>query len=323
MNLEKSVVAKTGFCKPIANPKQVVGSPNDLNAVSAGVISSPNELGSVAKSNLDAPNLITPNAYSDLPPFPDTHGVIQYENDLINSTITSNIGDGSSTVTPNTFDRWVVDSLVAPFAVTDYLLPSNRNVNTFCIGGHNMGGKNLTVSFFTSDTDIPDPANLVGSVVVDNNKPIMFAISDRDVLKVRLLIEGSGGESFYISNVSVGYGLQLQRPVYGGVNPAPLNAVTDYFNNRSESGEWIGRTIRRRGFDSSINMVRITPEWYREYFQPFVESAKTTPFFYSWRPGDYPEDVVYCWTESDIKPSNSGKREFMNLSFPIKCHGYE
>lgn len=320
MNLEKSVVAKTGFCKPIANPKQVVGSPNDLNAVSAGVISSPNDLGSVAKSNLDAPNLITPNAYSDLPPFPETHGRILYNNLMVNAQVTITDGvNGDLTLTPNTFEGWVVDSISGGDAFLEFLLPSNIDIDTLAIGAHNLADDSISYKWQYSSTDGGAYTDIITDTLALTNNPKLTVFTSLNVRKVRLAITGSGG--FKIGVLSGGESLQLQRPKYGGVNPAPLNAVTDYFNNRSEAGEWIGRTIRRRGFESSIDLVRITPTWYRDYFQPFVESAKVAPFFYSWRPEDYPDDVVYCWTDTDIRPSNSGKREFMNVNFRINCHG--
>jgi len=54
--------------------------------------------------------------------------------------------------------------------------------------------------------------------------------------------------------------------------------------------------------------------WYRQYFDPFVKAARTQPFFIAWRHDTFPEDVSYCWTHDDIKPSNMGIKNFMQVS---------
>lgn len=337
MDLENAVVTKTGFCKPIANPvrpiqspndltsknKVVISSPNDISVVNKGVIQSPNDLTEIQKTDISAPNVLTAKPYSDLPPFPETHGRILYDNLLLESTdITANRGAGANlTLTPNTFEGWSATNDITSSTIT-FTLPANVSMDTFCFGAQNLKNKNTTYVFQTSDTTGGSFTSIGSPELVESNSPKM-KIETRDVRRVRLVITGTTGLDFNINLISAGNSLQLQRPMYSGVRPAQLNAVTDYFNNRSESGEWLGRTIRRRGFETSIDMKRITPQWYREYFSPFVESIKTTPFFYSWRPQDYPDDVVYCWTDSDIKPSNSGIREFMDLSFNVNCHGFE
>lgn len=318
MNLENSVVAKAGFCKPIANPKQVIKSPNDLGAKAKGVIDSPNDIDSVVKGQILAPNVLTANAYSDLPPFPETHGRILYENKLISSSVSASEGVNETlTLTPNTFEGWTVSPISGSDAFITFVLPASEDIDTLCVGAHNLNG--LSYKWQAAATLGGAFTDLTPLKLQESNNAIMSTFATVNAREVRLFISGSG--SFKIGVISGGESLQLQRPKYGGVSPSPLNAKVDYFNNRSESGEWVGRSIRRQGFTTALDMVRITPEWYRLYFQPFVESAKTTPFFYSWRPADYPDDVVYCWTESDIKPSNSGKREFMNVSFNINCHG--
>jgi hypothetical protein len=83
--------------------------------------------------------------------------------------------------------------------------------------------------------------------------------------------------------------------------------------NKSERGQWLGRSIIRGGSAGSWSWRHLKADWYRTYFDPFVESARTQPFFIAWRPETYPV-AAYCWTEGDITPSNMGVKDFMQVT---------
>ena len=85
-----------------------------------------------------------------------------------------------------------------------------------------------------------------------------------------------------------------------------------------EGGQWLGRSIIRKGVTTSYQWRHLKAAWYRQYFDPFVKSARTTPFFIAWRPETYPNEVAYAWAKSDIRPSNMGIRDFMEVTLSVE-----
>ena len=113
----------------------------------------------------------------------------------------------------------------------------------------------------------------------------------------------------------------MTRTIFGGHSPITLSAKTEYRNSVSETGQWLGRSIARQGTETEYSFTLVDDLWYRENFQPFVESAKTNPFFIAWRPDLYPDEVAYVWTTEDIKPQNrGGSTRLMNFAFSVEGH---
>lgn len=119
-----------------------------------------------------------------------------------------------------------------------------------------------------------------------------------------------------IGVVRQGVALQITRPIYGGHEPLALSRNTVMRSNRSETGEWMGRTKLRTSRGTSFSWSNINKDWVRTYWVPFQVAAEDEPFFLAWRPVDFPE-VGYCSTPSIDTPSNSGTRGLMTIGFKV------
>jgi len=89
----------------------------------------------------------------------------------------------------------------------------------------------------------------------------------------------------------------------------------------TEGGNIIGTNIRRIGYSSSASWSNLENDWYRTYFQPFVISARTLPFYFAWNLSQYALDVGYCSTDEDITPSYSGTLDYFNVGFDMEAVG--
>jgi hypothetical protein len=296
--LPDSGVASTGFCAPFANPVQPIGAPNSTPASAAATSSAPR----VVTAKAPAPQ--SPNA-----------PIILYQNRLTTASVAVTGGSGGQLVlSPNTFDRW---NFSGSQSIT-FTLPSSTPVDAIGVGAHNLAGRTITADYSTTTDGAFVPFSSASAQT--DNLPALFLNPTVNVRRIRITVSGSGAG--FIGVIYAGLKLQMPHPIYGGHSPLPLNAVTDYFNNRSESGEWIGRQIRRRGFETSVELPRLKPDWYRANFQPFVDSAKENPFFFAWRPVSYPSEVGYCWTDGDIRASNiGGGRPELSVTLSLKAHG--
>jgi hypothetical protein len=287
-----------GGGKPTPNPVLGLAAPIELTVEAAGALS--------------APNILTPIAYSDTPPYPLNHARILYDNLLLTSTVTSTGGTGDSlTLSPNTFERWTLTAA----ANVKYEFSTNVDVDTVCIGAQDFIGETISV-YYSATTG--GSLVLIGSHLVTDTHAVMFHLtSSVSVADLEIRSTGAG----YAGVIYAGEALQMQRPFFSGHTPLPLGAVTDYFSSRTDTGEFIGRQIRRRGYESDASWKHLTDSWYRTYFQPFVESAKINPFFIAWNLLEQDADVGYCWTDADIAPSYMGILDFFEVSMNLKAHG--
>ncbi len=159
----------------------------------------------------------------------------------------------------------------------------------------------------------------IGSVLPNTNQPILFLFESVFATAIRISVTGTP----LIGVVYAGLALQFPMPVIGQHRPLTFGSQTEFTNNVSDSGQWLGRSIIRRALSGSIEWQYMDDSWVRSQFMPFVESAKKRPFFLSWNPAQFPQDCGYCWCNSNIAPSYQGIRDFMSVSIQLEGLGYE
>lgn len=232
---------------------------------------------------------------------------IGYRNILEGGAVSANAGNGL--LTPDTYQRWrpTSDSSITVFATNAGL------VDYVAIGAGFYEGVPLTieVGYLGAYTQV------YNSTPSDNKAIMVLLGSEVNCDAIRITCDAA----CEIGVVYTGLILEMQRPIYGGHTPVVLSAQTEFNNSQSDSGQWLGRTITRRGLTASYDWQLLTQDFVREKFMLFVEHAKTKPFFMAWRPDLYPDDVAYVWTNEDIAPSNrGGGTRFMSVSMNITGH---
>ena len=332
LNLPRAVVTKRGACRPI--PKnglpysapndfysvdaEQAAKPNDVDAINSNAVDAPNDVSAKASNDIDAPNVITQKSYSYAPPFPLKNPRILYETVTDGATATATSGTNPTyAITPNTWERWIFSdsqSLTVQFN-------ENKLIDSVGLGAVQLAGKAVLVEYSTSTTGA-----FVAMQTQAGKDGAMLFLTDGytgfqgfTARRIRITATGSGAGS--IGVIYAGVALQVQQSIYGSVSPMTLSRTTQYENSRTESGEWIGRSIKSKGLTGNLKFDKLFEDWYREYFDPFVSAVRYKPFFYAWRPDKFPSEVAYCWTTGDIKPSNSGggsKR--MSVSFGVEGH---
>lgn len=201
---------------------------------------------------------------------------------------------------PDTAERWRGESSSDTLTIN---LGATRSFNYIGIAAHTLGSEGASV---TVQGEQITPAD---------NRPILLLMEDRSDYQINLNISGGPAS---IGVVYVGRVLEVMRPVYGGHTPGALSRETTLKRSLSRGGQFLGQQIRRKGTSSGLDLANLSPEWYRDRFDPFVEHARRFPFFLAWRPTRFPDEVMYAWAPDDIKPSNSGTRDLMEVSFSVR-----
>lgn len=201
------------------------------------------------------------------------------------------------------------------------ILDDLATVNYMAVYGHNFGSEQVTINFEYSD-DGGSSWSVASPPTIPTSDGVIFREFD-DVQgdRFRLRLEPSGDEYSPLPEAAVlyiGRVLRLERRLYVGHAPLTLSRKQTVTTGRSESGQFLGRTLISTFYETSLTMGNLDPEWYRENFDPFARVAATQPFFWHWRPGDYPEEAGYAWATSDVRPTNQTANGLMQVQFGIQ-----
>lgn len=290
-----------------AETAATVPAPSSKAAQAKATVPTPSAKSAESKAVTPAPSTLTANPATEVaPPFPLNHARILYENVLqsYNSiTDTGPTGTAENAVKPNTWERWKF-STAANTLVVDF--STAVDFDTVCIASHNLSNAGATIEVYYE----PEPGGVfvkLGEKTPTNNEPICFYSETLlDALTIEIRISGASGVP-QIGYISAGESLQMQRPFFNGHIPITDGDVTEYYSNRTESGEIIGQSIRRQGYQTNADWRYIDDTWYRNYFDPFKKVAKLTPFFFMWNLLEYPDDVGFCRISQDINcPMQNG-----------------
>lgn len=214
---------------------------------------------------------------------------------------------------PSTYLKWRGTSTATQSVFVT--LSQAEEVNYFAIAKHNFGSTGATITF-QSSTDATTWTDVTAPRVLSSDNVVIHEFDPVFARYFRLLIQ-PGTEAPSMAVMYIGEILVLQRRLYVGHTPLTYGRSTTVSNGRSEAGQFLGRHMRREFLESTAEFQNITPTWYRQKFEPFVEHATTKPFFFAWRPSQYPNEVGYAWTTNDIRPSNARANGMMSMSIPM------
>jgi hypothetical protein len=209
-----------------------------------------------------------------------------------------------------TYEFWRPTALPANWTLD---AGASVGVNYIGIAAHTLGSMGCTVAIQSS----PDNSTwtTIDSVTPTDDSPIMFLFASVTARYFRLSI--TNGSIPSVGVVFVGTVLEMLRPCYAGLTPISLSRDSVIRPNRSEGGQWLGRSVIRSGSSMSASYNNLDNNWVRTTFKDFIDDAVLYPFFFAWRPDNYPEDVGYVWVSTDIKPSNTGVRDLMQVSLSM------
>lgn len=246
---------------------------------------------------------------------PLNHARIGYKK--ISGTITASTTEvGASASAPDnemTYSFWQPTTMPATWEIDT---TGGTDVNYMAIAAHTCGTDQASVKaeYWNGSAWIE-----INEVLPGNDAPLVFMFDKVTQTKYRFTFTGSTAPR--IGVIYMGMTLDMQRGLSSGEPLITLNRRTVKRPTMSEGGQFLGTSIIRKGSMASYGWVAIEPDWYITNFDPFVDHARTKPFFMMWNPQDYPNQVGYVWTDQDINPSLMGVRDYMSVSFAAEGLG--
>jgi hypothetical protein len=225
----------------------------------------------------------------------------------------------SNLATPSTNLRWVgVVSAPAQTEVVTVNLQAADDVDYLGIARHNLYSAQIPVSVdYLQPGSTPQVwTQLVAPTLLPDDGPVLFRLPPAPYEALRLRLQ-PGLAAPTIAVLYAGAALVLQRRIYVGHTPMPMGRQSKVVNGRSEAGDFLGRIVLAEATQTQISLQNLTPAWLRTHLKPFIDAARETPFFFAWRPADYPREVGFAWLTDDPKPVNQLGNGMMSASFDL------
>lgn len=218
----------------------------------------------------------------------------------------------SNLANPSTVSRWRATSSAANNLT---LASANLPINYLAIARHNLAEAGVGASIQVNTGG--GLSEVIPNAIPADGRPLIFQFATANYTQVRLVL-AAGSAAAEIAVMYVGLLLTLQRRIYVGHTPVTFGRSADVMNGMSEDGNFLGRIVRNELRETSVALRNLTPLWYRNKMDPFVESGIQQPFFFAWRPGTYPRETGFGWFPSVPKPVNSLSNGMMSVDFSVR-----
>lgn len=207
-------------------------------------------------------------------------------------------------------DPQVITVSLNPLTMTDYI----------GIARHNLGDTGMLVTIEGRTAQETDWSPLLMPFRVADNMPILARFVRQPLTQLRITITPTTVAP-RIAVLYVGKLTLLERRIYVGHTPLNLGLDVSDSVGVSISGNYLGRIVRSERHSTGVSMANISPSWMRNEFEPFKKAR--VPFFFAWRPSDYPLEVGYCWFPQghNPRPTNSRSNGMMGVDFEMQGLG--
>ncbi len=182
-----------------------------------------------------------------------------------------------------------------------------ESANAYALFKHNLGDIGGTVKLQWSDDGVGF-TDVAGSEKTPADNKCIFFVFDSIAHPIwRLLFTGIDAlETLIVGQAFIGPTLQVFGGPETGWTPPNLAFNDDFVNSRADGGDFLGRSLIRKGNKTGFSVSAVNATWIRTDWEPFLTVAQLQPFYYAWNTIAFPTEVAYCYTEDNVqKPSYS------------------
>jgi len=247
------------------------------------------------------------------------HPVIGWHNLVTSSTIVADNEEtnypASNLANPATHLEWRSDD-----DGDQYLTITTNEVDPIdylAVAGHNFFSEEIPTSVEGYIGGVW--TEIVEEVMLPDDGPAIYRFEAQSLSAIRLKMQAPVDALPRAAVVYVGKLLVIERKIYVGHTPLPDGIKTSVVNGRSESGKFLGRIQLGEWRESTIPLSLVSPDWFRTYMRPFLRDGKNLPFFFAWRPEDYPFETGYAYLMEDPAPTPVGPNNL--IAFDMKVSG--
>lgn len=195
--------------------------------------------------------------------------------------------------------------------------PSTQTGQCYAVHKHNLHTLGMTVKMQNSVDDIVW-LDVAGSAQTPGDNSTLFFVADASASTPfwRLLFTGHTTGILRIAQIFIGPCFQVWQPPAPGFTPPNIALNDDYITSRADGGDFLGRSLIRRGSKTGFSMSPVLDTFVRDVWLDFMLAAEEHPFYYSWNSQEFPGEVAYCYVDRKIDiPKYQTNRHF---TVPLK-----
>lgn len=214
----------------------------------------------------------------------------------------------------NTYDYWSPTDVTNEWIKVD--MGTAQAADYFAVAAHNLNDYSGSIKCqYSSDdfaSDVHDASTLVTPA---DNAPFFEEFTSVSARYWRLLIN-STTTAPRLGCISLGTALEMDRAVGAGF-AIPFDARNDMvINQRSEGGQFLGRSVIRKGVSTSMTFTLQTLAFVRGDWRNFLDHAQLYPWFFTWNP-TY-GDALLLWLEGDPTPPVYNTHTLLNVGVTVR-----
>jgi hypothetical protein len=194
-----------------------------------------------------------------------------------------------------------------------------QQMDYIAVARHNFGSAQIAVTVQGREASGDPWSDLVEEFMPTNNNALILRFEKTTYHSIRLRL-AVGNAPAQAAVVYAGLLLTMQRRVYVGHVPVTYGRVSNTVAGESESGNFLGAIEIGGYLETAATFNNLLPDWVRLNLIPFLDACRSgkRPFFWAWRPQDYPSETAFCKLTSNPKPENARTNGMMTCSLEMR-----
>lgn len=180
--------------------------------------------------------------------------------------------------------------------------PNAVTINSMGLYKHNLGdltGITVKLQYSTNGTTWND---LTGVSILPANNEVIYLVGTGQSAKYWRINFSTiaTGQTLKVGQAFISNSLQIFSPPEGGFTPPRLAKNDDFIASRSDGGEFLGRSLIRKGYKTGWSITQVREDWVRTNWEPAMEAMQEHPFYWAWDTVNFPTEIAYCYTDGNV-----------------------
>ncbi len=213
----------------------------------------------------------------------------------------------TNALSPATYTYWQ-PSLMPTNWVMEFAAP--QMVDAIAIGASWIAGRSFRV--LTSVSGVWSEKIVFTQSGLYGNGAVLALFEPQMVDRVSIEITGTAP---VVGVIYVGQAMVMPRREWAAMPSLRFQRRTEFEQNISEGGQWLGRSIARIATEGRYAWEYLPPEFVGNDLDAFSRAARVRPFFIAAHPSKSVLNCDLAWVRQDIRPERMGIKNFWRVSF--------
>lgn len=181
-------------------------------------------------------------------------------------------------------------------------LPAAEMLNSFALYKHNLGTLGGITVKLQHSSDGVIWVDFTGSAQIPADDGCIFFIGAATTARYWRINFANipVASTLILGQAFIGSSLRMFNAPEPGFTPPQFALNNKYISSRADGGDFLGRSLIRKGAKMSFNNSIVHKDWMRDNWAAVMAAIEKTPFYYAWDSTNYPDEVAFCYVDKKI-----------------------